>query len=182
MKDLAATMKSDRVGEGSDTPTRSHGRSVSDLTSNEANANEAVPRIEARKQVERDRVESLTQRQGSGLDIKATHAKFAEAVQDIKDTNPQIELHVSGGGQDQTGRPKASISLIRSEFHGAGLASGVLKEVTDAADNNEVVLSLTPSPLGEGLSKTALINWYKRHGFVKNKDLAISDTMVRYPK
>lgn len=84
-------------------------------------------------------------------------------------------------------RGKAVLSSIKvnKELRGSGLATDAMKEIISIADKNNIALSLSPTNEW-GSSKSRLIDFYKRFGFVenkgKNKDFTISETMFRVPK
>jgi hypothetical protein len=72
-------------------------------------------------------------------------------------------------------------AIISPEKQGTGMASFVLKKITEMADKNDAIIYLTPKPFGRtenALSESKLKAWYKRYGWEK-KD---SQSMVRYPK
>lgn len=75
--------------------------------------------------------------------------------------------------------------VIKEEFRNKGLGTTILKEIIKEADNQNKILTLTPSS-DFGSNKTKLIKWYKSLGFLenkgKNKDFTISHTMYKEPK
>lgn len=113
-------------------------------------------------------------------------------LQAIARRRPEVEVHLE---PHDHGFRDCRIALIRTtaEHRGEGLASAVLRELCKAADRHQVWLHLTPDPVGpqpqgrlhvrrgEALSKWALVSWYKRHGFERNRDLRITDAMSRPP-
>jgi GNAT superfamily N-acetyltransferase len=62
-------------------------------------------------------------------------------------------------------------------IRGKGYGRQILADIIDAADAEGSALCLWPHESG-GLSKTQLINWYERHGFVRD---ASKCGWVRYP-
>jgi len=83
--------------------------------------------------------------------------------------------------------PHIWVKSISSPQHkGKGVASYILKQITDMADQHDTVLMLTAKPFktgGEGraLSKAKLIGWYGRNGFI-SEDKDFPERMTRYPK
>lgn len=69
-------------------------------------------------------------------------------------------------------------SITSYEDKRTGTASAVLKFILDEADKAGIPVAGTVKPIGnEGLSKSQLMAWYKRYGFI-NK----GDRVVREPK
>jgi len=87
---------------------------------------------------------------------------------------------IKGGGWE----PHIWFKTIMSpEKKGAGMASYVLKQITEMADKHGVILKLTAKPFGGqtgALNKSKLIAWYKRNGF-EGRDKDFRDQLVRYP-
>lgn len=54
-----------------------------------------------------------------------------------------------------------------------------MKGISNVAKRNNTSVTLTPEP--DKGKKQALDRFYKKHGFSKNKDQSISDTMIKYP-
>lgn len=54
-----------------------------------------------------------------------------------------------------------------------------MKGISNVARRNNVPVTLTPEP--DKGKKKALNRFYDKHGFSKNKDQSISDTMIKYP-
>lgn len=74
-------------------------------------------------------------------------------------------------------------TILSGEKQHTGTASEVLKEITALADKHHVPISLFPKAFGtvdSPLSTKNLIAWYKRHGWVKDKNYR-SDNMIRHP-
>jgi hypothetical protein len=72
-------------------------------------------------------------------------------------------------------------AIISPEKQGTGMASTILKKITNMADKHDVEIWLSPKPFGNvpnQLSASKLKSWYKRYGWV-NDDMG---TMVRYPE
>jgi hypothetical protein len=120
-----------------------------------------------------------------GLHPRGHGGKFATAVAKVQAKHPGVELRVGHSGGDT-----ARVSLIRTpeSQRGKGLAGAAMRDLTKAADEHGVRLTLTPEPLAgdRKTSKAKLAAWYKTHGFVenkgRNKDYEISDTMHRAPR
>ena len=66
---------------------------------------------------------------------------------------------------------------VPQEHRGKGIGSKILDKVCLEADEEQAVLELHPVPSG-GLTKTQLVKWYKRRGFVSER----SGVLRRYPK
>jgi len=71
---------------------------------------------------------------------------------------------------------------IKPEYKGKGWATKILDDLSEYAQENNKILTLTPSDTF-GASKSRLEKFYKRFGFVpnkgKNKDFTTKDTMIR---
>ena len=75
--------------------------------------------------------------------------------------------------------------VVPKEKRGTGIGSKVMNRVVDWADENNVIVSLTPSS-DFGGKITRLKKFYKRFGFVPNKgrkkEYRTRDVFIRYPK
>lgn len=75
--------------------------------------------------------------------------------------------------------------IIPEEQRGTGIGSEVMQKIVDYADENQKIISLTPTE-DYGGKKSKLIKFYKKFGFVDNKGKNINyetkDTMIRNPK
>ena len=114
-----------------------------------------------------------------GHEARGAHGEWVAALAGVKARHPGVQLEVT---------PTGGLSLIRTTGErGKGLAKAALKDLTDTADKHRVTLHLTPEPLAgdKTTSKKRLTQWYASQGFVpnsgRNKDYAISDTMLRPP-
>lgn len=80
---------------------------------------------------------------------------------------------------------KISIDLIIVKDKNKGTGSKVMKEICEYADKNNKIIILSPSN-EFGSSKKRLIEFYKRFGFIENKDKnkipGIFETMYRMPQ
>jgi hypothetical protein len=116
-------------------------------------------------------------------ELRGEDGEWAAGLAALRSQHPDVQLEVSKTAGSKT----AGLSLIRSTDRGKGHAGAALKGLTSLADKHGVTLHLTPEPLaGDRTTKKArLTQWYKSHGFVpnsgRNKDYAISDTMLRPP-
>lgn len=76
------------------------------------------------------------------------------------------------------------IRLIK-QMQNAGWGNVILNDLTDWADENDIILHLTPSDTW-GSNVKRLTQFYKSYGFVRNtgkhRDFRTKDTMIRYPK
>ncbi len=74
---------------------------------------------------------------------------------------------------------------VPKDMRNQGIGTRFMNELTDIADSEGKMITLTPTTDFVG-TKSKLIEFYKRFGFVenkgKNKDLSISDTMYRLPE
>jgi len=74
---------------------------------------------------------------------------------------------------------------VAKENRGKGIGSDALSKLTEAADQERKIISLSPSTDFGASSKARLVDFYKRFGFVenkgKNKDFSISESMYRLP-
>ena len=110
---------------------------------------------------------------------------FGSGVKQIKDKyKPELErLNVIVDEDTMI----AEIKLIRvaKDSQKSGIGSKVMKDITDLADEHDMVLSLTPEG-SFGVSKTVLTKFYKKFGFVpnsgRNKYYEANGTMVRTPQ
>ena len=74
--------------------------------------------------------------------------------------------------------------VVPKDKRGQGLGSKVMKEIISWADQNDIIISLTPSgDLGSSVSR--LKKFYSGLGFKlnkgRNKDFRTQNTMIRYP-
>jgi ribosomal protein S18 acetylase RimI-like enzyme len=74
-----------------------------------------------------------------------------------------------------------SIINVAQGYRRQGIGSKVMAELINFADNNKIILVLTPAT-DYGMSKTALSKFYKSFGFKKNNDTSITGAMIRNPK
>ena len=71
-------------------------------------------------------------------------------------------------------------AIQSSDKQGTGIASYVLKQITNLADENNVTMYLTAKPYGttdNALDQTQLQSWYTRNGWKPTT----GDTMIRRP-
>ena len=109
-----------------------------------------------------------------------------EYANDAKDLKKQILADYSGVQLSFSERDEyVALDKIKVTDQGNGTGSEVMRHITDWADANDKILTLTPSA-DLGGSKPKLIKFYKKFGFIpntgKNKIYEISDTMYRNPK
>jgi hypothetical protein len=129
-------------------------------------------------------------------ELKPVEGKKIKPSEAIPDTNLEKDLDVlrdsekeKGVTLDAFGTKDRGIRLnkisVPKEERGEGKAVEAMGNLIDVADKNGETISLSPTS-EFGSSKTRLIKFYKKFGFVenkgKNKDYAISDTMYREPK
>jgi len=77
-------------------------------------------------------------------------------------------------------------SISSPQQKSTGVASYILKQITNMADQHDTVLMLTAEPfrtggVGRALSKAKLIGWYGRNGFI-SEDKDFPERMTRYPE
>ena len=114
-----------------------------------------------------------------------TYHQFMEDVSDALTTieknwkrkHPDMKLSFSHSPRSNTIR--VDNIRIPKEKQGQGIGSRVIKGISNVAKRNNVPVTLTPEP--DKGKKQALDRFYKRHGFTKNKDQSISDTMIKHP-
>lgn len=104
-----------------------------------------------------------------------------QLVTRLTEQNPGLKLDLIGRGQRAL---LSRIELPKGERQ-QGAGTRIMQEVATWADANRVTVSLSPS--GDfGGSKSRLVGFYKRFGFVENKgrnrDFEISETMYRAPR
>lgn len=72
---------------------------------------------------------------------------------------------------------------VHPDHWGEGLASQILKRITDAADNQNATVKLTVEPQdNDGLNEEQLLSWYGRAGFVPDPDSEEWLALVRRPR
>jgi len=75
--------------------------------------------------------------------------------------------------------------IVPKSVRNSGIGSTYMKELTEIADKHNHRVVLTPSS-DFGGTKSRLVSFYKRHGFVENKgsakDYTVSEAMYRNPK
>ena len=103
-------------------------------------------------------------------------------VSDIKNKyiNENIELDISETENDIT------LSKIIVPEKNIGVGTSVMNDLTNYADVNNKIITLTPSKGFGATSVNRLKTFYKRFGFVenkgRNKDFSYRDTMYRLPQ
>lgn len=79
---------------------------------------------------------------------------------------------------------KISIDLIKVKDKNKGTGTNIMKDLCSYADKNNKIIILTPSD-EFGSNKNELIKFYKKFGFVENKDenkiFGIFEEMYREP-
>ena len=89
-------------------------------------------------------------------------------------------------GGDEYVRPYVVLDsiVVPEDKRGQGLGSKVMQRVIDWADDNDYIISLTPSK-DFGGKVTRLRKFYSEFGFVRNlgrnKDYRTREAMIRYP-
>jgi ribosomal protein S18 acetylase RimI-like enzyme len=82
---------------------------------------------------------------------------------------------------------RLSYITVPMQYRGRGLASRVLKEITTAADQAGIAITLDVDPQDKaGLNKSQLFAWYSRFGFQREpysmQPNKMSDAMIRPPQ
>lgn len=90
-------------------------------------------------------------------------------------------LKLSLGYSKRSDSTTLSKVIVPKEGRNKGTGSKVMRAVTNFADRKGRRVALTPSS-DFGGNKRRLQEFYKRFGFAKNKDLSISETMLREPR
>jgi len=99
----------------------------------------------------------------------------------LRSKYPEVELSLS---ETDTGITLNQI-VIPEHLRGEGSGSKIVREITKYADDKNVPVALTPDTVYGGKSKKALVNFYKKLGFVpnkgKNKDFRFRESYIREP-
>lgn len=72
--------------------------------------------------------------------------------------------------------------VIPKHLRGRGKGTEIINMVIDYSNEVNKPLYLTPDTSFGGTSIERLKRFYKRFGFVKNKDFSVSHSLVRYPE
>ncbi len=112
---------------------------------------------------------------------------FIKEDEDLKDLKSSLDKlgvsHSVHHGQNNT-LHLAKI-VVPKEHRNKGVGSSAMSHIKSYADANNKRITLTPSS-DFGGSKTKLVSFYKKHGFVenkgKNKDFSTREAMYRDPK
>ncbi len=115
-----------------------------------------------------------------------SYSQFMEDVSDALSTieknykrkHPDIKLSFSHSPRTNTVRVD-NIRIPKEKQNDKVRRSRVIKGITNVAKRNKLAVTLTPEP--DKGKKQALDRFYKKHGFSKNKDQSISDTMIKHP-
>lgn len=98
----------------------------------------------------------------------------------LESESTQIDIH----GNSKDGYVLSSI-IVPKALQGKGEGSKAMQELIDRVDKEQAIIATTPSS-DFGSSKSRLIEFYKRFGFVpnkgRNKDFRFQETMIRYPR
>jgi len=92
----------------------------------------------------------------------------------------EVDLH----GNAERGYVLSKIEVPKDQ-RGQGVGSRIMQQIVNRMDKEGAIIALTPDSVFGG-SKSKLIDFYKRFGFVpnkgRNKDFRFRETMIRYPK
>ena len=95
------------------------------------------------------------------------------------------ELGIEIKVYEQGGILTLSKIVVPEELRGQGMGSKAMKKIIQYADDNKNIIALTPDDAFGG-SKTRLIKFYKRFGFVmnkgRNKNYSTQELMIRDPQ
>jgi hypothetical protein len=94
-----------------------------------------------------------------------------------KRKHPDVKLSFSHSPKTNTIR--VDNIRIPKEKQGRGIGSRIIKGISSYAKKQNVPVTLTPEA-DKGKSKS-LNRFYKKHGFNKNTDHSMSDSMIKYP-
>lgn len=108
-----------------------------------------------------------------------TRAKFSELLKSFRAKGIKV------WGNETDTEIYISQLVVPKDSRNEGKGSEVMEAIIKHADSVGKTITLSPSN-DFGGTKSRLINFYKRFGFVensgKNKDYSISETMYRLPK
>lgn len=118
--------------------------------------------------------------QASVSDDSASFGTAPQIMDHFHEKYPEVDVVLSKSSYSDVLVLNRIITVPQAQ--GAGKASAVMRELTQIADDNGWRVALTPSS-DFGGSKSRLIDFYKRFGFVQNKgrnrDFEISEDMYR---
>lgn len=119
-------------------------------------------------------------------DVPINDSTVAPFYKDIRDKFPLSRFGL--GIHESDGKRWLEISMIEveKEKRGQGIGRQVLSYITETADENNWILTLSPDQKVDGYDEDRLAKLYMEYGFVwnskKNKLSGSNDQMVRYPK
>lgn len=90
-------------------------------------------------------------------------AGWPEAMRAVQDRHPAVKLVLH-----RFGAARVSLALIQlrpGQPRRAGLAGAALADLCRTADSAAVIVTLTPQPMGRGVSAAGLRRWYRAAGF-----------------
>jgi GNAT superfamily N-acetyltransferase len=84
--------------------------------------------------------------------------------------------------EDDDGGLEVNLIRMHNSSQGKGIASKIMKEITDYADKNKRIVHLSPTE-EYGMDMKRLTDFYKKFGFIKNtgknRDKRFDNTMIR---
>lgn len=117
---------------------------------------------------------------------RLTQAVLQAWVADVKQRLGLAELSV---WLHANGDIALSMIQVPRDAQSRGTGTAAMRELTDLADRHRARVVLTPANRGDPggtTSRTRLVAFYKRFGFVENKgrsrDFTVSEGMIRYPR
>ena len=123
----------------------------------------------------------ITKQQLTDLYNQAKAPQVGKGIEEqLRSKYPNSQFDVFDSGKNIS----VSRIVVDKSARNTGTGTKAMQDIIDYADKNGKRVTLTPSS-DFGGSKSRLVDFYKRFGFVENKgrtkDLGISDTMYRSP-
>ena len=120
-----------------------------------------------------------------GVDIENKVSTFERTLQSLYPEIDRVGIYYDRNN----GSLFLSDFYIKPEHRGKGVGTKVMNSITEFANGMKLPIVLIPEPDDDNMSTKALINFYKKFGFVvnqgKKKDYTFSDpfalTMYRLP-
>lgn len=122
----------------------------------------------------------------SSMIEKKLHTKISEGGATLKDVTAQWDAAgIRNSAFEKNGVITLSQIIVPKDKRESGLGTSALRSLVEYADRTGQRIALSPSA-DFGGNKNRLIKFYKKFGFVenkgRNKDFAISETMIREPQ
>ena len=114
--------------------------------------------------------------------VRAARPALSDIEQKVRSKFPDVDLDFAG---DKDKGYTLSKIVVPKDKRKQGVGQAVMRELTQFADKEGVIIKLTPSKDFGATSTARLKRFYKQFGFVENKgsnkDFTISETMYRLP-